>query len=219
MQRKTVLLGARLRECARRGPDASANWPEQHRRVIRPTSSFWELSGALPRCEVLPKIAQGPGRERATNCWARHNAKPGEARQEAGCSWFSSGVSKLPRRQQQKIVEIVEAFVASTVPTATPELFLLAAKAALLFEERSDEVAQTARPKLLSITQDSRARAARCRDAPAARTVSPARAYRTRPARTAARECRPNYPATLDCSPASGLREAFRCPARQPECL
>jgi len=42
-----------------------------------------------------------------------------------------------------------------------------------LDEERSDEVAQTARPKLLSITQDSRARAARCRDAPAARTVPP----------------------------------------------
>src|ERR1700690_701803 len=46
---------------------------------------------------------------------------------------------------------------------------------------------QPARPKLLSITRTSRARAARCRGALATRTVSPARAYRTRTVGTAAR--------------------------------
>jgi hypothetical protein len=41
------------------------------------------------------------------------------------------------------------------------------------FEERSDEFPAARALKKLSITQTSRARAARCRDAPAARTVSP----------------------------------------------
>jgi hypothetical protein len=86
------------------------------------------------------------------------------------------------------------------------------------FEERSDEFPAARAPKKLSIAKTSRARDAPCRDAPAARTFRRARGSQN--ARTNRRQVKASEPfATLDCSPASKLREALCRPARQPECL
>lgn len=72
---------------------------------------YWERSGNLPRSEVLAPMAKVLGvnvddllgeRVRASRV-----AKPlGRARMAF------QAVSRLPKRQQQKIVEVVEAFVA-----------------------------------------------------------------------------------------------------------
>ena len=72
--------------------------------------SFWERTGTVPRSTLVPKMAEilgvsvevvlgqpGTGRRKA--------APPGRAKLA-----FDS-VARLPRRQQEKILEMVEAFV------------------------------------------------------------------------------------------------------------
>lgn len=78
---------------------------------------YWERSGNLPRSELLAPMAKTLGvnvddllGERVR---ASHVAKPiGRARMAF------QAVSRLPKRQQQKIVEVVEAFVAQHAANA-----------------------------------------------------------------------------------------------------
>lgn len=71
--------------------------------------SFWETSGNLPRFDVLVPMAKALGvtvEEILGEGKPRRNAGPGG---KAGRVFES--VFRLPRRQQQKIVEVVEALV------------------------------------------------------------------------------------------------------------
>lgn len=72
---------------------------------------YWERSGNLPRSDVLAPMAKilGVGVDEilGEHVRASRAAKPsGRARMAF------NAVSQLPKRQQQKIVEVVEAFVA-----------------------------------------------------------------------------------------------------------
>jgi len=72
--------------------------------------SYWERSGQLPRSDKLTAIAKALGvsvEELLGEPKVRRAATPaGKTRQV-----FES-VSRLPRRQQQKIIEVVEALIA-----------------------------------------------------------------------------------------------------------
>lgn len=78
--------------------------------------SYWERSGQIPRSDKLAAIAKALGvtvEQLLGEPVARRVATPGgKARQ------VFEAVSRLPRRQQQKIVEVVEALVAQHVHTA-----------------------------------------------------------------------------------------------------
>jgi len=78
--------------------------------------SYWERSGQIPRSDKLAAIAKALGVTVETLLGepvARRTASPaGKARQ------VFEAVSRLPRRQQQKIVEVVEALVAQHAHTA-----------------------------------------------------------------------------------------------------
>ena len=71
--------------------------------------SYWERTGQLPRSDVLAPIAKalGVSVEALLGEPVRRTGKPGG---KAGAVF--EAVSKLPRRQQQKILEVVEALVA-----------------------------------------------------------------------------------------------------------
>jgi transcriptional regulator with XRE-family HTH domain len=78
---------------------------EQHTNVL-----YWESSGNLPRSNVLIPMAKALGVSVEVllgEPTARRTVKPGG---KTGAVF--EAVSKLPRRQQQKIVEVVEALVA-----------------------------------------------------------------------------------------------------------
>ena len=72
--------------------------------------SYWETSGNLPRSNVLLPMAKALGvtvEELLGESRPKRVVSPGgHARQ------LFEAVSKMPRRQQQKIVEVVEALVA-----------------------------------------------------------------------------------------------------------
>jgi len=72
--------------------------------------SYWERSGQIPRSDVLLPMAKALGvtvEELLGEPKLRRATAPGgKARQ------MFDAVSRLPRRQQQKIVEVVEALVA-----------------------------------------------------------------------------------------------------------
>lgn len=72
--------------------------------------SYWERSGQLPRSDKLVAIAKALGvsvEELLGVPGPRRGASPaGKARQ------LFEAVSQLPRRQQQKIIEVVEALIA-----------------------------------------------------------------------------------------------------------
>jgi transcriptional regulator with XRE-family HTH domain len=71
---------------------------------------YWENSGNLPRSDVLVPMAKALGvsvEALLGEPTPRRTGKPGG---KAGAVF--EAVAKLPRRQQQKILEVVEAFVA-----------------------------------------------------------------------------------------------------------
>jgi transcriptional regulator with XRE-family HTH domain len=71
--------------------------------------SYWERSGQLPRSDVLAPMAKALGvsvEALLGEPTPRRTAKPGG---KAGTVF--EAVSRLPRRQQQKILEVVEAMV------------------------------------------------------------------------------------------------------------
>lgn len=76
---------------------------------IHSNVNYWENSGNLPRSDVLIPMAKalGVSVEVLLGEPPRRIAKPGG---KAGVVF--EAVSKLPRRQQQKILEVVEALVA-----------------------------------------------------------------------------------------------------------
>jgi transcriptional regulator with XRE-family HTH domain len=72
--------------------------------------SYWERSGQIPRSDVLAPMAKALGvsvEALLGEPTPRRTAKPGG---KAGAVF--EAVSKLPRRRQQKILEVVEALVA-----------------------------------------------------------------------------------------------------------
>jgi transcriptional regulator with XRE-family HTH domain len=72
--------------------------------------AFWELSGTPPRGEVLPKLAEalGVSLDILLNVdQPKPKPKPAKGRLQR----VFEEASKLPRRQQEKIAEFVEAFV------------------------------------------------------------------------------------------------------------
>jgi transcriptional regulator with XRE-family HTH domain len=71
--------------------------------------SFWERTGALPRSNVLLPIAQALG---VTVEQLLGEDKPRRPTPGGKVRHVFEQVQKLPRRQQDKIVEVVEALVA-----------------------------------------------------------------------------------------------------------
>jgi transcriptional regulator with XRE-family HTH domain len=71
---------------------------------------FWELSGTPPRGEVLPQLAQVLG----VSVDALLGVTPPKPKKQAAKGRLQlvfESASKLPRRQQEKVAEFVEAFV------------------------------------------------------------------------------------------------------------
>lgn len=72
--------------------------------------AFWELSGTPPRGEVLPKLAAALG----VSIDALLGVQPPKPKRQAAKGRLQrvfEEASRLPRRQQEKIAEFVEAFV------------------------------------------------------------------------------------------------------------
>jgi transcriptional regulator with XRE-family HTH domain len=72
---------------------------------------FWELSGTPPRGEVLPKLAHALGVS-VDELLGVTPPKPKKQAAKGRLQLVFESASKLPRRQQQKIAEVVEALVA-----------------------------------------------------------------------------------------------------------
>ena len=71
---------------------------------------FWELSGTVPRGEILPSLAKALGvsvDELLGVSALRPKPKPAKGHLQK----VFDAAAKLPRRQQEKIAEFVEAFV------------------------------------------------------------------------------------------------------------
>lgn len=89
--------GISVRELARRIGEQSTN------------VSYWERTGKLPRSDVLMPMAEALG---VSIEELLGEAKPKRVVQPGGrLGRVFAAVSKLPRRQQQKILDVVEAFV------------------------------------------------------------------------------------------------------------
>ncbi len=75
----------------------------------QPNIAFWELNEKPPRSDVLPKMAEALGVRvediLGINGTPRRGGPAGKVRK------LFDQVSKLPRRQQDKVVEFVSAFV------------------------------------------------------------------------------------------------------------
>lgn len=72
--------------------------------------AFWELSGTPPRGQVLPELA----RALAVSIDELLGVKPPKPKRQAAKGRLQQvfeAASRLPRRQQEKIAEFVEAFV------------------------------------------------------------------------------------------------------------
>lgn len=73
--------------------------------------AYWELSGTPPRGEVLPKLAAALGVSIDTLLGVTP-PKPTRQAAKGRLQRVFENASKLPRRQQDKVAEFVEAFVA-----------------------------------------------------------------------------------------------------------
>ena len=79
---------------------------------------FWELSGTPPRGEVLPKLAQTLGVS-IDELLGVTPPKPKKQAAKGRLQLVFEAASKLPRRQQDKVAEFVEAFVSQHNDRAT----------------------------------------------------------------------------------------------------
>lgn len=78
----------------------------------QPTNiSFWERTGKTPRSEVLVDMARVLGVS-VEQLLGEIPARKGQSNPAGKLGRAFEAVSKLPRRQQQKIIEVVEALVA-----------------------------------------------------------------------------------------------------------
>jgi transcriptional regulator with XRE-family HTH domain len=73
--------------------------------------SFWETTGKTPRSEVLVDMAKVLGVS-VEQLLGETPARKGQSNSVGKLGRAFEAVSKLPRRQQQKIIEVVEALVA-----------------------------------------------------------------------------------------------------------
>lgn len=73
--------------------------------------AFWELSGTAPRGEVLPGLASALG-VTVDELLGVRPPKPRRQPAKGRLQQVFEAASRLPRRQQDKIAEFVEAFVA-----------------------------------------------------------------------------------------------------------
>lgn len=73
--------------------------------------AFWELSGTPPRGEVLPKMAHALGVS-VDELLGVTPPKPKKQAAKGRLQQVFESAAKLPRRQQNKVAEFVEAFVA-----------------------------------------------------------------------------------------------------------
>ena len=72
---------------------------------------YWELSGTPPRGEILPKLAQRLGVS-VDELLGVTPPKPKKQAAKGRLQLVFESAAKLPRRQQDKVAEFVEAFVA-----------------------------------------------------------------------------------------------------------
>lgn len=109
----TPLLGKRLR-ALREAAGLTQRELARKLDIHHSNIGFWEKTGTPPRGEVLPQLAAALhvslddllGTTRLKSKRLATGAPIGRAR------LAFEAVSKLPRRQQQKILDVVEAFVA-----------------------------------------------------------------------------------------------------------
>jgi len=102
-------LGQRLTEL-RQAAGLTQTQLAEHIGVHPSNVGFWELSGTPPRGEVLPKMAAVLG----VSVDALLGVTPPKPKKQAAKGRLQlvfESASKLPRRQQQKIAEVVEALV------------------------------------------------------------------------------------------------------------
>jgi len=71
----------------------------------------WELSDKPPRSDVLPKLAKALGVSIAALIGVKGNAADARKGPVGKVRQTFEAVSRLPRRQQEKVVEFVSAFV------------------------------------------------------------------------------------------------------------
>lgn len=72
---------------------------------------FWERTGIAPRGEVLPRMAEILGVSVDSLLGENPRAKAAAAAPAGRARLAFTAVSKLPKRQQEKILSVVEAFV------------------------------------------------------------------------------------------------------------
>ncbi|MDX2227286.1 MAG: helix-turn-helix transcriptional regulator [Verrucomicrobiae bacterium] len=70
---------------------------------------FWEVSGTAPRGEVLPKLAKALGV--SVDEFLKVESKPKKSVAKGRLQKIFEAASKLPRRQQEKVADVLEAFV------------------------------------------------------------------------------------------------------------
>jgi transcriptional regulator with XRE-family HTH domain len=103
-------LGMRLTELRQAAGLTQAQLAE--RIGVHPSNiGFWELSGTPPRGEVLPKLAHVLGVS-VDEFLGVTPPKPKKQAAKGRLQLVFESAAKLPRRQQEKIAEFVEAFVA-----------------------------------------------------------------------------------------------------------
>jgi transcriptional regulator with XRE-family HTH domain len=73
--------------------------------------SYWETTGKTPRSEVLVNMAKALGVS-VEQLLGEAPARKGQSNSAGKLGRVFESVSKLPRRQQQKILDVVEALVA-----------------------------------------------------------------------------------------------------------
>jgi len=73
--------------------------------------SFWERTGVAPRGAVLPKMAEILGVSVDALLGENPRAKAAAAAPAGRARLAFTAVFKLPKRQQEKILSVVEAFV------------------------------------------------------------------------------------------------------------
>lgn len=102
-------LGLRLTELRQAAGLTQAQLAE--RIGVHPSNiGFWELSGTPPRGEVLPKLALALGVS-VDEFLGVTPPKPKKQAAKGRLQLVFESASKLPRRQQEKVAEFVEAFV------------------------------------------------------------------------------------------------------------
>lgn len=98
LRRRREAAGLSVRELAKQIGESHTN------------VSYWERSGQIPRSDVLAPMAKALG---VTVHDLLGEPKPGRAVTPGGkLGQVFDQVSKLPRRQQDKIIEVVQALVA-----------------------------------------------------------------------------------------------------------